>query len=123
MRTMSWIFHSLEIPERSQRLGLVAVVLSFACAPALSTPLVPVEDGRIVMGTVLDLALLVEAGDELRARQAVRDAFARVEALEAVVSRFEPQSEVSRLKRGPRRFRRCVWHETGNKPRWQNDPG
>ncbi len=97
---MTWIFRSKKSSDASQRLPMWAAVVSLACAAAPSPSLVPVEDGRLVMGTVLDLSLLVEAGEELRAREAIARAFAEVASLAAVASRFHPQSDVSRLNAG-----------------------
>ena len=58
---------------------------------------IPVEDGRLVMGTVLDLALLVQPGEEGRAREALASAFDSVSSLERVASRYVVESDVRRL--------------------------
>jgi len=60
---------------------------------------VEVSDGRPAMGTVLEIALVVPAGDEGRARDLLQRAFAEVERLESVLSTWRPESDASRLNR------------------------
>jgi thiamine biosynthesis lipoprotein len=62
-----------------------------------ATSLVAVEDGRLVMATVLDVSLLVEPGREAAARDALRTVFDTAQSLSAVADRFDPESDVSRL--------------------------
>ena len=62
------------------QMGAAVASLSCALAPA-SGSLVRVGDGRFLMGTVLDLSLLVEPGDEQRAREAMTRVFAQVASL------------------------------------------
>lgn len=54
-----------------------------------------VQESRIVMGSMANLTLLSD--DSARARQAIRAAFERMDALENVLSRFRPQSQLSLL--------------------------
>jgi len=60
---------------------------------------VPVEDGRLVMGTTLDVALLVPASARERAARQVERALASAESLEATASRWRPDSDTSELNR------------------------
>ncbi len=76
-------------------LGL-GLATGFGCV-ASPPSLVPVEDGRLVMGTVLDVSLLVPVRDRARARQALEVAFESAGTLDSMASRFEPASAVSRL--------------------------
>jgi thiamine biosynthesis lipoprotein len=66
--------------------------LALACA---SPPPVEVSDGRYVMGTVLEITL--EARSEALARQALEELFALAQRLDALLSRHDPASELSRL--------------------------
>jgi len=75
--------------------GAALLAVGLGCvAPAAD---VPVEDGRLLMGTVLDLSLLVPPGQEDEARDALRQAFDSVEALDGLASRFDPRSQLSAL--------------------------
>jgi thiamine biosynthesis lipoprotein len=86
-------------PDARLARALVALALAtlswLGCAAAPS--IVFVEDGQIVMGTVLDLSLEVEKRDEERAREALAAAFGATASLESVASRFIETSDVSRL--------------------------
>jgi thiamine biosynthesis lipoprotein len=73
-----------------------SLCVALACA---AEPLVPVEDGRLVMATTLEVALVVPAGDRERARVQVERALASAESLEAVASRWLAESDVSELSR------------------------
>jgi thiamine biosynthesis lipoprotein len=84
---------------RSCRFRTAEAALCLALACAAPEPLVPVEDGRVVMATTLDIALVVPAGDRARAREQVARALASAEELEAVASRWLPESDVSELAR------------------------
>jgi len=79
-------------------LGVVcALTCASACASAPPAP-VPVSDGRYVMGTVLEVELV--ADEPALARRGLEQAFAEATALDGLLSRFEPASEVSRLNDG-----------------------
>jgi len=84
-------------------LGGLWLVLGCAATPP-PAPVV-VSDGRLVMGTVLEVTLV--APDAEAGRSALSELFALVESLEAVFTRFDPASPVSRLNRaagsGPQR--------------------
>ncbi|MCG8589302.1 MAG: FAD:protein FMN transferase [Proteobacteria bacterium] len=56
-----------------------------------------VSDGRYLMGTVCELSLVASTPE--RGAQALERAFARIAELEAVLSRYRPESDVSRLNR------------------------
>jgi thiamine biosynthesis lipoprotein len=62
-----------------------------------------VSDGRLVMGTVLEIT--VATHDEPAARDAIEEAFAYAKTLESLFSHHDPESEVSQLNaaagRGP----------------------
>jgi thiamine biosynthesis lipoprotein len=60
-------------------------------------PLQPVEDGRLVMGTVLDVSLRVAPGREADARAALEEAFATARRIEALADHRDPESPVARL--------------------------
>jgi thiamine biosynthesis lipoprotein len=54
-------------------------------------------DGRYVMGTVLEIELHDTAGDRVALDGALEAAFARAVRLDQLMSRFDPESDVSRL--------------------------
>ncbi|MEE2675307.1 MAG: FAD:protein FMN transferase [Myxococcota bacterium] len=91
------IFRRFPNPRADARAWL-CVVWIFGCAGP--TAVVPVEDGRLVMGTVLDLALLVRPGEEGRAREALAAAFDSVSTLERAASRYLEGSDLRRLNAG-----------------------
>ncbi|MCZ6465171.1 MAG: FAD:protein FMN transferase [Proteobacteria bacterium] len=68
-------------------------LLSCASAPALPEL---VSDGRYTMGTVLEISLVADAATAQRDLDA---AFARVTELDALLSRYQPESDVVRLAR------------------------
>lgn len=96
-------------------LGTVAVVLSVLLAPgcprAEAPALVRVQDLRKVMGTYM--AITVYARDEAAGHRAIAAAFARVEELEAALSNYRPESDVSKLNRAaggpPMAIGRDLW--------------
>ena len=88
------IFRRLPNPSADVRVWLCAVWILGCAGPPEA---VPVEDGRLVMGTLLDLALLVRPGEEGRARETLAAAFDSVSSLERVVSRYLEGSDVRRL--------------------------
>lgn len=93
-----------QLPELILRAALLVAWLAAAgCAASAPPAPVVVSDGRYAMGTVLELTVV--AGDEASARAAVGRAFAIAEALEAVLSNWDPDSAVTRLNaaagRGP----------------------
>ena len=67
--------------------------LALACAS--SPPPVVVSDGRYVMGTVLEITLV--APDETLGREVLAALFDLASALDAMLSVYVPQSEVSQL--------------------------
>lgn len=72
---------------------LLFAALTIACSsPA---PRVVVSDGRYVMGTVLEITLV--ARDEAIGREALEALFALAGELDALLSVYAPESEVSRL--------------------------
>ena len=78
--------------RRLASLLLVVLGLSGCASPA---PGVVVSDGRYVMGTVLQITLV--APDEALGREALRALFALAADLDALLSVYLPQSEVSLL--------------------------
>ena len=71
-----------------------------ACAPAPAPE--PLSDGRYLMGTVLEIWL--HGLDPEDGRALLEELFAQATALEAVFSRHDPESDLSRLNRaGPGR--------------------
>jgi thiamine biosynthesis lipoprotein len=79
------------------RAALLLPVWLAACAAFAPRPAVTVADGRYAMGTVFEVTLVTR--DEARARKTLAEIFARVERLEALVSTWDPNSQVSRLNR------------------------
>ena len=84
-------------PRADVRVWLCAVWILGCAGP---TEAVPVEAGRLVMGTLLDLALLVRPGEEESAREALAAAFDSVSSFERVASRYLEGSDVRRLNAG-----------------------
>jgi thiamine biosynthesis lipoprotein len=92
--------------------ALAAALLCAACAPSggplrAAGPGAPREpqanrvraaDGRLLMGTVLEIELL--GRDEAAGRAALERCFERVAGLERLFTRFDPESALSRLNRG-----------------------
>jgi thiamine biosynthesis lipoprotein len=87
---------------RALALGLP--LLLAACAHLPGSP-VTVSDGRYVMGTALELTLV--APDEEAGRAALVELFREAARLEALLTVYDPESEISRLNRaagqGPQR--------------------
>ncbi|MBW2270940.1 MAG: FAD:protein FMN transferase [Deltaproteobacteria bacterium] len=79
-------------PQRLASL-LVAGALALACAGP--PPPVVVSDGRYVMGTVLEITLV--APDEVLGREALGALFELAGDLDAMLSVYAPQSELSQL--------------------------
>jgi thiamine biosynthesis lipoprotein len=77
--------------------ALLAALPALACAAAPPAPLVEVSDGRYAMGTVLEITL--HAADAARARATLDELFELAARLDAVMSRHDPQSDLSRLNR------------------------
>lgn len=85
---------------RTARLRTVAAVCLLALAACRETrhaPPVRVADTRTPMGTYMTITAY--APDEAAGRRAIAAAFARVEALEAVLSTWRKDSDISRLNR------------------------
>ncbi len=55
------------------------------------------SDGRYVMGTVLELTLPVRSGEVDRAQEMLERCFVLAAELDGLLSRFDPESDVSRL--------------------------
>jgi thiamine biosynthesis lipoprotein len=72
--------------------SLVCFGLACAAAPVAAQT---VSDGRLVMGTVLEISLV--AANSTRARAELDARFAQAAELEAILSRFSVFSDVSRL--------------------------
>ena len=87
-------FRRFPNPRADARAWLLAVSV-LACAGPVEV--VPVSDGRFVMGTILELTLLVRPGEEGRAREALEAAFESVSSLERLVSRYAEGSDIRRL--------------------------
>jgi thiamine biosynthesis lipoprotein len=64
------------------------------------------SDGRYAMGTVLEITLV--SRDPRMARSALESSFAGVARLEAMLSRFESESELNQLNRGSGQGSRAV---------------
>lgn len=95
------------------RLAGAAAAAGLATGPTLSASAATVRDGRYVMGTALELT--VRAPDPARARAAADAVFAEVARLEALLSTFDPESQVSRLNRaagGPRSRCTPTWRRS-----------
>jgi FAD:protein FMN transferase len=74
---------------------LTSVPLLIAAAPEAKTPLV--HKAKYIMGTVYEIAVYDD--QPLRASQAIDKAFAEIVRLDAVMSNFRPESDLSRLNR------------------------
>jgi len=83
----------------------LVLLLGAVAAPPSSAPLHRFEYARLRMGTTVRIVLY--APDESHARPAADSAYRRIDELEARLSHYRPDSEVSRLSRasgtGPRR--------------------
>ena len=65
-----------------------------------NTELVEVSESRVLMGTIVNLTVIGK--DEAKAKTAVSATLAHMSKLEARLSRYQPDSEVSRLNRNGR---------------------
>ena len=79
------------------RRALLAALAALACASPSPAPLVEVSDGRPAMGTILEITL--HAPDPARGRETLEELFALAARLDAVMSRYDPQSDLSELNR------------------------
>jgi thiamine biosynthesis lipoprotein len=104
-------------------LAALAAALVACAAPGASgpAPLVAVSDGRVRMGTVLELSLWTR--DPEAARDALEAAFARAAELEAQLSRYRSDSDVSRLSRSAGRGFEEVAPATADLLRLSRDDG
>jgi len=88
-------------PDSLRFAPLLSCAALFACVHAGSGPVAPgpvaIEDGRLVMGTVLDVSMRVPPGEEERGRAAIRSAIEIAVALEDVASSFDPASALGRM--------------------------
>ncbi|MBW2272468.1 MAG: FAD:protein FMN transferase [Deltaproteobacteria bacterium] len=82
---------------RALALPIVALIAAACSSTAPTAPFSLVSDGRPLMGTVLELSVV--ARDAAAAREWIADAFEEVGRLEALLSRFDAESDVSRLGR------------------------
>ena len=55
------------------------------------------KDSKYLMGTIVNLTLL--GGNQEQAQETISNVFSRMETLEAILSRFLPESDLSRLNR------------------------
>ena len=90
--------------SRAASLGLL--VLLCGCALLPERELVTVSDGRYAMGTVLEITLV--GRDESKARAVLPELFALAERLDSLLTVYDPESELSRLKRAAGQGRRAV---------------
>jgi thiamine biosynthesis lipoprotein len=72
------------------------VVLAFVAAAAAAT----VRASRLAMGTVVGVTVVATPGDEPRADAAIEAAYAAIEAGEAELSEWRPESAPARMARG-----------------------
>lgn len=77
--------------------GSVAGLVALKVGGVGQTQAATVSDTRILMGTVINLSLV--SNDESAARRAINDCFWRMAALEDVLSRHDPNSQLSQLNR------------------------
>ena len=77
--------------------GQLWLTLGLALACAQTPPPTAANDGRYVMGTVLEIALYTPSRDAAHAL--LDQLFARSGQLERISSRFHPESDLSRLNR------------------------
>lgn len=82
------------VEEKAMGEGSPEIMLAFAAGEPR-----PFTRARYLMGTLLEL--LVYAPDRAQADRAMDHAFAEVARLEAILSTFRPDSDVSRLNRAP----------------------
>lgn len=85
-------------------LGVAGHLLANASAgaTALDHGLQTVHDTRIVMGCIANITLLSAAKDAAHARQALDATFARMQVLEGIFSRHQPESALCRLNQAGR---------------------
>jgi len=74
---------------------LFAAIAAASCAGPIAPESSPLSDGRYVMGTVLEITL--HGGSEREARSLLAELFAAAERLDATMTVFDSQSEISRL--------------------------
>ena len=78
-------------------LPLLGALPGLAPAAAFAGLPPPVREGRMLMGTRVDIVAPGDAGDAPALRQAVQQAFAEMERLEALMSRYRQGSDVARI--------------------------
>jgi FAD:protein FMN transferase len=86
--------HAARRPVRGAALRVAALVLGLAAPPA-DAQLLRHEFSELHMG--MRVRMVVYTPNEAEARDAVRDAFGRIAALEDILSDWRPSSEVRRL--------------------------
>lgn len=94
----------MRVTSATQLSALAVVLFAVACAPPAAPPAAAfVEERRLAMGS--ELHLTARTADAAGARAAFTAVFAEVERLEALLSTWRPESDVSRLNqtagRGP----------------------
>jgi thiamine biosynthesis lipoprotein len=77
--------------------ALLAALSALACAAPPPPPLVELSDGRPAMGTILEITL--HAPDTPLARATLPELFALASRLDATMTLYDPQSELSRVNR------------------------
>jgi len=77
------------------RWGPILLVPLLAAACSSPPPLVPQAEGRMLMGTVLEVELW--SSDPEAARRVIDEVFTEVAELESLLSHYDPRSQVSRL--------------------------
>jgi thiamine biosynthesis lipoprotein len=77
--------------------ALLAALSALACAAPAPPSLVELSDGRPAMGTILEVTL--HAREAPLARETLAELFALAAKLDAVMTLYDPSSELSRLNR------------------------
>ena len=77
--------------------ALLAALAALACAAPPPPPLVELSDGRPAMGTILEITL--HAQDTPLARATLGELFALAARLDAVMTLYDPESDLARLNR------------------------
>jgi thiamine biosynthesis lipoprotein len=77
--------------------ALLAALAAFACVAPPPPPFVEVSDGRPAMGTILEITL--HARDAPLARATLGELYALAARLDAVMTLYDPESDLSRLNR------------------------
>ncbi|NQZ96264.1 MAG: FAD:protein FMN transferase [Myxococcales bacterium] len=86
------------------RLLAASLLLALSCASGGSTTAPAsapklVSDGRLAMGTVLEITVVEEEGADAEAREIIDELFEKIAEIEGKISSWDPESDVSRLNR------------------------